>query len=203
MPNLNRVMLMGNLTRDPELRYTPNNTAVANIGLAINRRWRNQQTNEWQEETTFIDCEAWGRTAETISQYLKKGRPLYVEGRLRLDTWQDKESGQNRSKLKVVVETFQFIDSRQGGDGEGGGGGGNYGGGGGGGGGNYGGGGGGNYGGGGGGRGQSAGFQRGAPSGGPRGGAGPAGAGPAGGGGAPYGGGPQPGEPIDEDDIPF
>ncbi len=117
MPNLNKVMLMGNLTRDPELRYTPNtNTAVANIGLAINRRWRNTQTNEQQEETTFVDCEAWGRTAEVLNQYLRKGRPVYLEGRLRLDQWQDKD-GQNRSKLKVVVETFQFIDSR-GGEGE-------------------------------------------------------------------------------------
>ncbi len=120
MPNLNRVMLMGNLTRDPELRYTPNNTAVANIGLAINRTWRNQQ-GEKQEDTTFVDCEAWGRTAEVLNQYLRKGRPVYVEGRLRLDQWQDKE-GNNRSKLKVVVETFQFIDSRGGGDDEGGGG---------------------------------------------------------------------------------
>jgi single-strand DNA-binding protein len=129
MPNLNRVMLMGNLTRDPELRYTPSNTAVANIGLAINRRWKDQQGQQ-QEETTFVDCEAWGRTAEVLNQYLKKGRPVYLEGRLRLDQWQDKE-GQNRSKLKVVVETFQFIDSKQGaggGDDEysGGGGGGGY-----------------------------------------------------------------------------
>jgi len=122
MPNLNKVMLMGNLTRDPELRYTPSNTAVVKIGLAINRRWRDQ-AGEQKEETTFVDCEAWGRTAETINQYLRKGRPIYVEGRLRLDQWQDKESGSNRSKLLVVVETFQFVDSR-GGEGEGGGGGG-------------------------------------------------------------------------------
>ncbi len=108
---------MGNLTRDPELRYTPNtNTAVANIGLAVNRRWRNSQTNEMQEETTFVDCEAWGRTAEVLNQYLRKGRPVYLEGRLKLDQWQDKE-GQNRSKIKVVVETFEFIDSRGGGEG--------------------------------------------------------------------------------------
>jgi single-strand DNA-binding protein len=129
MPNLNRVMLMGNLTRDPELRYTPSNTAVANIGLAVNRRWRNQQ-GEQQEEVTFIDCEAWGRTAEVINQYLRKGRPIFIEGRLRLDQWQDKD-GQNRSKLKVVVDSFEFIDSRSdaGGPpsgGGGGGGGGNY-----------------------------------------------------------------------------
>ncbi len=125
MPNLNKVMLMGNLTRDPELRYTPNNTAVANLGMAINRTWFNKQTNEKQEETTFVDLEAWGRTAEVLNQYLKKGRPLYVEGRLKLDTWQDKESGGNRSKLKIVVETFEFLDSR-GGEGGGGGGGGGY-----------------------------------------------------------------------------
>lgn len=122
MPNLNKVMLMGNLTRDPELRYTPNNTAVANLGMAINRTWFNKQTNEKQEETTFVDLEAWGRTAEVLNQYLKKGRPLYIEGRLKLDQWQDKESGGNRSKLKVVVESFEFLDSR--GSGEGGGGGG-------------------------------------------------------------------------------
>ncbi len=114
MPNLNKVMLMGNLTRDPELRYTPNNTAVANLGMAINRTWFNKQTNEKQEETTFVDLEAWGRTAEVLNQYLKKGRPLYVEGRLKLDQWQDKESGGNRSKLKIVIETFEFLDSRGG-----------------------------------------------------------------------------------------
>ncbi len=112
MPNLNRVLLMGNLTRDPELRYTPNNQAVCNVGIAVNRRWRNQQ-GEQQEETTFVDCEAWGRAAEVINQYMKKGRPIFVEGRLKLDQWQDKDGG-NRSKLKVVVENFQFVDSREG-----------------------------------------------------------------------------------------
>lgn len=112
MPNLNRVMIMGNLTRDPELRYTPKNVAVANIGIAVNRRWRNQE-GEQQEETTFVDCEAWGRTAEVMNEFLRKGRPVYVDGRLRLDQWQDKE-GNNRSKLKVVVENFQFLDSRGG-----------------------------------------------------------------------------------------
>ena len=121
MPNLNKVMLMGNLTRDPELRYTPNNTAVTNLGMAINRRWRNQQ-GEQQEETTFVDLEAFGRTAEVLNQYLKKGRPVFIEGRLKLDQWQNRE-GQNRSKLKVVVEQFQFIDQRGEGDGGGGGGG--------------------------------------------------------------------------------
>ncbi len=117
MPNLNKVMLMGNLTRDPELRYTPNNTAVANIGMAINRDWKNQ-SGERQQETTFVDIEAWGRQAELLSQYLTKGRPLFVEGRLKLDQWQDKEGG-NRSKLKVVLESFQFIDARPAGQGNG------------------------------------------------------------------------------------
>ncbi len=127
MPNLNRVMLMGNLTRDPELRFTPNNTAVCQVGMAINHRWKDQN-GEQKEEVTFIDCEAWGRTAEVINQYLRKGRPIFIEGRLKLDQWQDKE-GNNRSKLKVVVENFQFVDSKGsaeggGGGGEGGGGGG-------------------------------------------------------------------------------
>ncbi len=114
MPNLNRVMLMGNLTRDPELRYLPSNTPVVNVGLAINRKWKNQQ-GEQQDETTYVDCEAFGRSAEVMNQYLRKGRPVFVEGRLRLDQWQDRE-GQNRSKLKVVIDNFQFIDSRGGGD---------------------------------------------------------------------------------------
>lgn len=122
MPNLNRVMLMGNLTRDPELRYLPSNTAVVSLGLAINRRWRNQQ-GESQEETTFVDCESFGRQAEVINQYLRKGRPIFIEGRLKLDQWQDRD-GNNRSKLKVIVERFEFIDSRPDGDGDGGGGGG-------------------------------------------------------------------------------
>lgn len=112
MPNLNRVMLMGNLTRDPELRYLPNgNTAVAALSLAINRKWKTPG-GEAKEEATFIDCEAFGRTAEVLNQYLKKGRPVYIEGRLKLDQWTDKE-GQKRSRLKVVVEQFQFIDGKR------------------------------------------------------------------------------------------
>ena len=111
MANYNKVMLMGNLTRDVELKYTPSNTAVANIGLALNRRYT--KDGETKEETTFVECEAWGRTAEVMNQYLKKGRPVFVEGRLKLDTWQDQQ-GQNRSKMKVVIENFQFIDSRGG-----------------------------------------------------------------------------------------
>lgn len=120
----NKVILMGNLTRDPELRHLPNsNTAVCTIGLAVNRRFRTAD-GENREETTFVDCEAFGRTAEVLAQYLRKGRPVMLEGRLRLDQWQDKDGG-NRSKLKVVVEGFQFVDSKQdGGGGNGGGGGG-------------------------------------------------------------------------------
>jgi single-strand DNA-binding protein len=114
MANLNKVLLMGNLTRDPEVRYTPKGTAIANIGLAINRRWTTE-TGEQKEEATFVDIEVWGRQAETANQYLKKGSPLFVEGRLRLDQWDDKESGQKRSKLKIVCEHFQFIGAPRGG----------------------------------------------------------------------------------------
>ncbi len=113
MSNYNKVLLMGRLTRDIELRHTPSNQAVANISLAVNRFWT--KDGEKKEDTTFVDCEAWGRTAEVMGQYLSKGRPVFVEGRLRLDKWQDKE-GQNRSKLVVVIENFQFIDSRSGGE---------------------------------------------------------------------------------------
>lgn len=118
--NFNKVMLMGNLTRDIELRHLPNSSqAVANIGLAVNRRFKTQE-GELREEVTFVDCEAWGKTAETMSQYLKKGRPVFIEGRLKLDTWE--KEGQKHSKLKVVVEGFQFIDSKDSGGGGGGGG---------------------------------------------------------------------------------
>ena len=101
-------MLIGNLTRDPELRYTPKGTAVADIALAINRVWNNEQ-NQRQEETTFVDITLWGRQAELAQQYLTKGRGAYVEGRLQMDTWDDKQTGQKRSKLKVVAESLQFL----------------------------------------------------------------------------------------------
>ena len=110
MANYNKVILMGNLTRDPELRHLPSNTAVVNFGLAVNRQWRNQD-GEQQEETTFVDCECFGRQGEVINQYMQKGRPLLVEGRLKLDQWQDRE-GNNRSKHKVVVERFTFVGGR-------------------------------------------------------------------------------------------
>ncbi len=117
--SVNKVFLMGNLTRDVQLKHTANNTAVANIGLAVNRRYRNN-AGEMQEETTFVDCEAWGRTAETMGKYLSKGRPVFVEGRLRLNEWEDRD-GNKRSKLLVVVDTFTFVDSRGGGGGNSGG----------------------------------------------------------------------------------
>jgi single-strand DNA-binding protein len=122
MANLNKVMLIGNLTRDPELRHTPKGTAVAELGLAINRVWRDEQGQK-QEETTFVDVTLWGRQAELAQQYLTKGRPVYIEGRLSLDTWDDKATGQKRSKLKVIGENLQFLSSGQGqGGGNGGGG---------------------------------------------------------------------------------
>ena len=119
MANFNKVILAGNLTRDPELRYTPKGTAIAKITLAINRVWRNE-AGESKEEVTFVDVDAFGRQAETIGQYLKKGRPVLVEGRLRYETWDDKQTGQKRSKLGVVLENFQFMDSNRGGEGAGG-----------------------------------------------------------------------------------
>jgi single-strand DNA-binding protein len=108
--SVNKVFLMGNLTRDIELKHTPSDQSVASFGIAVNRRFRTKE-GEDREETTFVDCEAWGRTAEVMGQYLAKGRPVFLEGRLKLDQWEDKQSGQNRSKLKVVVDTFQFVDS--------------------------------------------------------------------------------------------
>ena len=123
MPNLNKVMLMGNLTRDPEIKYTPKGMAIAHFGIAVNRVWSNE-AGEKQEEVTFIDIEMFGRKAEVVGEYFKKGKPIYVEGRLKLDSWDDKTSGQKKSKLKVVGETFEFLGSREGGAGGGAGGGG-------------------------------------------------------------------------------
>jgi single-strand DNA-binding protein len=120
MANFNKVILAGNLTRDPEVRYTPKGMAIAKFGMAINRTWKNE-SGETKEEVTFVDIDAFGRQAEVISQYLKKGRPVLVEGRLRLDQWDDKQTGQKRSRLGVVLEAFQFLDSGRG-DGSGGGG---------------------------------------------------------------------------------
>lgn len=112
MAGYNKVILIGNLTRDPELRYTPKGVAIAKIGLAVNRSWRDAASGETKEEVTFVDIDAFGKQAETLGQYMKKGSPLMVEGRLRLDTWDDKQTNQKRSKLGVVLESFQFLDSR-------------------------------------------------------------------------------------------
>jgi single-strand DNA-binding protein len=111
MANFNKVILAGNLTRDPELRYTPKGAAVVKFTLAINRTWKNE-AGENKEEVSFVDVDAWGRQAEVIAQYMRKGRPFLVEGRLKQDTWEDKNTHQKQSKLKVVLEGFSFIDAK-------------------------------------------------------------------------------------------
>lgn len=116
MANVNKVFLIGNLTRDPELRYTPNGTAVASFGLATTRKYR-AQSGEQQEETCFVEVEVWARRAEVMSEYLSKGRPVFIEGRLRLDTWETPQ-GDKRSRMKVVVENFQFLGGRRAASGE-------------------------------------------------------------------------------------
>ena len=113
MANLNKVFLMGNLTRDPEVRYTPKGTAIAKLGLAVSRRWTTD-TGEQKDEVTFVDVDVWGRQAETIGQYMSKGKPIFIEGRLKFDSWEDKESGQKKTKLRVVCENFQFIGAPSG-----------------------------------------------------------------------------------------
>ena len=120
MANFNKVILVGNLTRDPELRYTPKGMAIAKVGLAVNRAWTSE-SGEKKEEVTFVDVDIFGRTAENVAQYMKKGRPILIEGRLRLDQWDDKQTGQKRSKLGVVGEVVQFLGSPTGGGNEGGG----------------------------------------------------------------------------------
>ena len=113
MASFNKVMLMGNLTRDPEIKYTPKGTAIADIGLAVNRNYTTE-SGEKREEVTFVDVTLWGRVAEIVGEYCKKGRPLFVEGRLQLDSWDDKATGQKRSKLKVVGENIQLLGAREG-----------------------------------------------------------------------------------------
>jgi len=112
MANFNKVYLIGNLTRDPELRVTPKGTAICQFGLAVNRQFKDE-SGAMRDETTFVDIEAWGKQGETVAKYCTKGRPLFVEGRLKFDQWEDKTSGQKRSKLKVVLEGFQFLGSRE------------------------------------------------------------------------------------------
>uniref|UniRef100_A0A7C2K0U9 Single-stranded DNA-binding protein n=1 Tax=Schlesneria paludicola TaxID=360056 RepID=A0A7C2K0U9_9PLAN len=112
MASFNKVILVGNLTRDPQVKYTAGGTAVADIGLAVNRQWFDKQTNSRREEVTFVDVTLWGRTAEVAGEYLAKGRQVLIEGRLQTDTWDDKETGQKRSRLRVVGENMTMLGSR-------------------------------------------------------------------------------------------
>lgn len=179
--SFNRVILMGNLTRDPEVRYLPSNMAVVDIGLAVNERFQDKQSGEWQERANFFDCTAFGKSAESIGKFFTKGRPILIEGKLRLDQWDDKQTGQKRSKVKIIIDQWNFCDSRSGGGApgnDGGGGGRSYGG---------------NQGGGGGGQNYGGGNRDGGS-----GGDGASG----GGGGGSYDSGPAH-QPIEEDDIPF
>src|SRR6266404_2547020 len=111
MASFNKVILLGNLTRDPEVRYTPKGSAVCDLGIAINRSYT-LDSGEKREEVTFVDVVLWARLAEIAGEYLKKGRPIFIEGRLQLDTWDDKQSGQKRSKLRVIGETMQLLGGR-------------------------------------------------------------------------------------------
>jgi len=111
MASLNKVMLIGNLTRDPELRVTPKGTAICQFGLAINRTFKDE-TGATRDEVTFVDVEAWNKQGETIAKYCTKGKPLFIEGRLKLESWDDKTTGQKRSKMKIVLEHFQFLGGR-------------------------------------------------------------------------------------------
>ncbi len=123
MASFNKVLVMGNLTRDPQLKYLPSQTAVVEFGVACNRKFRTAN-GEDREEVTFVDVTSFGKQAEVINQYFQKGKPIFIEGRLKFDSWEDKQGGGKRSKLTVVIENFQFVGGRDGGGGEGGGGGG-------------------------------------------------------------------------------
>lgn len=112
MSNFNLCILVGRLTRDPEMRFIPSGTAVCQLGLAINRTWRDKSSGEKREETAFVDVEFWGKTAEVVTQHLSKGREILVEGRLKTDQWEDKDTGKKRSRLKVVGQSFQFIGAK-------------------------------------------------------------------------------------------
>lgn len=111
MANLNKVLLLGNVTRDPEVRYTPKGSAVCDLGVAVNRAYTTD-SGEKREEVTFVEVTLWGRTAEVASEYLKKGRPVFIEGRLQMDTWDDKQTGQKRTRLRVVAENMQLLGGR-------------------------------------------------------------------------------------------
>jgi single-strand DNA-binding protein len=120
MASYNKVILMGNLTRDPQLRYTPSQMAVADFGIAVNNRYTTK-AGEQRDEPCFVDITAWGKQAELINQYFQKGKPIFIEGRLKYDTWEDKQGGGKRHKLTVTLENFQFVGGREGGGGGGGG----------------------------------------------------------------------------------
>ena len=120
MASFNRVILLGNLTRDPELRYIPSGTAVTDVGLAVNEKWKNAN-GEWVDEVTFVDVTLWARNAEVAGEYLSKGSPVLIEGRLKMDSWEDKQTGQKRSKLKVVGDRIQLLGTKGQGAPEGGG----------------------------------------------------------------------------------
>ncbi len=116
MSSYNKVLLMGNITRELQLKYLPSNQPVVDVGLAVNRKFKRTDGTPG-EEVLFVDCSAFGRTAEVIHQYFKKGDPIFIEGRLKLDTWEDKNGGGKRSKIRVTIENFQFISGRAGGGG--------------------------------------------------------------------------------------
>jgi single-strand DNA-binding protein len=109
MSSYNKVILMGNLTRDPQLTYTPSNMPICKFGLAVNRRFKDAQSGEWKEEPTFVDITIFGARAEPFARYHTKGKPAFIEGTLRLDTWEDKNGGGKRSKLYVVADTWEFV----------------------------------------------------------------------------------------------
>lgn len=114
MPSYNKIILIGNLTRDPEVRVTPKGTAICQFSIAVNRQFKGEDGST-RDDTTFVDIEAWGKTGENIGKYFTKGKPIFVDGRLKLDSWEDKTTGQKRTKLKVVCEQFQFIGGKDGG----------------------------------------------------------------------------------------
>lgn len=113
MASFNKVILMGNLTRDPEIRFTPSNMAICKVGLAVNRRFKDGQSGEWREEPTFVDVTIFGKRGEAFEKYHRKGQSAFLEGELRLDNWEDKNTGQKRSKLYVVAENWEFVNGNR------------------------------------------------------------------------------------------
>ncbi len=116
MASLNKIMMIGRLTRDPQMSYLPSQTPVVEFGMATNRKWNDKTTGEQREEVCFVDCQCYGKQAETLHKYVHKGDQLYIEGRLQLDTWDDKQSGAKRSKLRIFVQSFQFLNNSGGND---------------------------------------------------------------------------------------